>query len=198
MPLVCSVPDPDMSHNAETLPELHTRLISLVSRERDREAFQTLFCYFAPRLKSFFLRRGMDDGSAEDLAQETMLRIWHHASQFDPSRAAPAAWVFGIARNLRADTLRRELRRPVELTLPEPYAPEESPEAAAINAQQEVRLRDALRTLPAPQQDAVRIAYLNGMAHSEAHQTLGIALGTLKSRLRLALVRLRTALDEPP
>jgi len=197
MPLARTMPDSNGSPNAEPSSDVHARLISLVSRERDRDAFRALFSYFAPRLKSFFLRRGMDDGSAEDLAQETMLRIWHHASQFDPSRAAPAAWVFGIARNLRADMLRRELRRPVELTLPEPYAPEESPEAAAINAQQEVRLRDALRALPAPQQDAVRTAYLNGMPHSEAHQTLGIALGTLKSRLRLALVRLRTALDEP-
>lgn len=173
-------------------------LIAHVARERDRDAFRALFRHFAPRLKAFFLRRGLDDGSAEDLAQETMLRIWHYAAQFDPSRAAPSAWVFGIARNLRADTLRREFRRHPELELAEPYAPEASPEAAAIHAQREGRLRDALRKLPAPQQEAVRTAYLGDLSHSEAHHALGIALGTLKSRLRLALARLRDALDEPP
>lgn len=189
---------PDSSQVPEGTPDARAELIGRVSSERDRAAFQMLFSYFAPRLKAFFLRRGLDDGLAEDLAQETMLRIWHRAAQFDPSRASSAAWVFGIARNLRADTLRRELRRFPEIELPEPYAPEASPEAAAIHAQQELRLREALRDLPGPQQDAVRTAYLHGLPHSEAHQTLGIALGTLKSRLRLALARLRAALEEPP
>ncbi|MDQ2803295.1 MAG: sigma-70 family RNA polymerase sigma factor [Pseudomonadota bacterium] len=187
-------PNSDLERNPEVLAEL----IAHVAREHDRDAFRALFRHFAPRLKAFFLRRGLDDGSAEDLAQETMLRIWHYAAQFDPSRAAPSAWVFGIARNLRADTLRRELRRCPDLDLPEPCMPEASPEAAAIHAQREGCLREALRKLPAPQQDAVRTAYFDDLSHSVAHQMLGIPLGTLKTRLRLALARLRDALDEPP
>lgn len=190
-----AVTSPDLSLGAEPTPEVLAGLLARVAMRRDREAFAVLFSHFAPRLKTFFLRRGMDDGSAEDLAQETMLRIWHHAAQFDPGRAAPAAWVFGIARNLRADTLRRQ-RRPPELDLPEPYAPERSPEAAAMQAEQELRLRAALRDLPDPQRDALSAHYFSGLTHGEAHQVLGIALGTLKSRLRLALTRLRTVLDE--
>lgn len=172
-------------------------LIARIAREGDREAFEALFSYFAPKLKTFFLRRGLDDGSAEDLAQETMLRIWHRAAQFDPARAAPSAWIFGIARNLRADVRRRDFRRRPELELPELFAPEASPEAAAIQAQREVRLREALHRLPRAQQEAVRAAYLEDLSHGDAHQTLGIALGTLKSRLRLAIARLRAVLDEP-
>lgn len=197
MPLDRTVPGPDPTPEAEPVAEELTGLLASVGKDRDREAFAALFSYFAPRLKNFYLRRGADSGLAEDLAQETMLRIWHHAVQFDPSRAAPAAWIFGIARNLRADTLRRR-HRPPELDLPEPYAPENSPEAAAIHAQQELRLRAALHDLPGPQLEAVRAAYFEELPHSEAHQALGIALGTLKSRLRLALERLRAALSEPP
>ena len=190
------MPDLDPRRDTEPTGKALADLLARVGNYRDRDAFKALFDYFAPRLKTFYLRRGADNGLAEDLAQETMLRIWHHAAQFDPTRAAAAAWVFGIARNLRADTLRRLRQRQPELDLPEPYAPEPSPEAAAIHAQQEVRLRAALRELPGPQQDAVREAYYNSLPHSEAHQTLGIALGTLKSRLRLALAHLRSALDE--
>ncbi len=150
-------------------PEALTALLALVAAERDRPAFTALFSHLTPRLKAFYQRCGLDVGSAEDLTQETMLRIWHRADQFDPSRAAPATWVFGIARNLRADMLRRERRASSELELPEPYAPlERSPEAAVISVQHEVRLR----------------------------QALGIALGTLKSHLRRALIRLRVTMNE--
>ena len=197
MPFDRAMSSPDPTPGGEPGVEELTWLLARVGKDRDREAFAALFSYFAPRLKNFYLRRGADGGSAEDLAQETMLRIWHHAGQFDPSRAAPAAWVFGIARNLRADTARRR-QRPPQLDLPEPYAPESSPEAVAIHAQQELRLRAALHDLPGPQRDAVRAAYFDGLPHSEAHQALGIALGTLKSRLRLALARLRATMDEPP
>jgi RNA polymerase sigma-70 factor (ECF subfamily) len=198
MPLDRAMSSPPSKPDPEQVAEALAVLLARVGTNRDRDAFVALFSYFAPRLKSFYLRRGADSGAAEDLAQETMLRIWHHAAQFNPSRATPAAWVFGIARNLRADTLRRQRNRLPEFDLPEPYAPEDSPEAAAMHAQQESRLRAALHDLPGPQQDAVRVAFLNGLPHGEAHRALGIALGTLKSRLRLALARLRVILDEPP
>ncbi len=198
MPFDRAMSSPDPRVDAEPAAEELAELLARVAEDRDRDAFAAVFSYFAPRLKNFYVRRGADGGLAEDLAQETMLRIWNHAAQFDPSRAAPAAWVFGIARNLRADALRRRRYHPPELDLPEPYAPENSPEAAAIHAQQEARLRAALHDLPGPQREAVHAAFLNGLPHSEAHQALGIALGTLKSRLRLALARLRTALGEPP
>ena len=191
-------PTGDPNPDGERSHEVFAELIARVAGERDRGAFQVLFSHFAPRLKAFFLRRGVDDGSAEDLTQEAMLRIWHRAAQFDPLRAAPAAWIFGIARNLRTDALRHDLRRSSDLDLPEPYAPETTPEAAATRAQWEARLREALRALPVAQREAIRAVYMEDLSHTEAHQMLGVALGTLKSRLRLALARLRDALDGEP
>ena len=164
----------------------------------DADAYADLFAFFAPRLKTFYLRRGLEGGAAEDLTQEAMLRVWRHAAQFDPARAAPGAWVFGIARNLRADMLRRQSQGPLELDLPEPYAPDDTPEAVVMQAQVALRLQAALNRLPESQQAAVRLAYLGDLTHKEAHHILGIALGTLKSRLRMALVRLRAAMDEQP
>lgn len=198
MPLDRAMPSPELTPDPRETATALAGLLARVGMERDRDAFVALFSYFAPRLKSFYLRRGVDNGSAEDLAQETMLRIWHRAAQFDPSRATPAAWVFGIARNLHTDALRRQRRRQLDLDLPEPYALEASPEAAAIHAQEEARLHVALHALPGPQREAVRAAYFHDLAHREAHRALGVALGTLKSRLRLALARLRTSLDDPP
>lgn len=177
-------------------PEALAALLALVAAERDPPAFAALFLHLTPRLRAFYQHRGLDAGSAEDLTQETMLRVWHRADQFDPSRAAPAAWVFGIARNLRADMLRQERGTPPELERPQPYAPpERSPEAVAIGAQREVRLHEALRMLPTAQREAVRAVFLHDLPHSEAHQALGVALGTLKSHLRRALIRLRATMD---
>lgn len=176
-------------------PEVLAELMTRVARDHDRDAFAELFRHFAPRLRSFFLRGGMTGGSAEDLAQEVMLRMWHRAGQFDPSRASLSAWVYAMAQNLRADMRRRERRTPV-FELPQPQIPEVSPDAAAIYAQEEDRLRKALHSLTAAQREAVRSAYFEELTQSEAQQALGIAQSALKSRLRLALIRLRKVLGE--
>ena len=173
-----------------------TALLLRVGAERDSDAFAALFEYFAPRLKTFYLRRGLDAGAAEDLAQDAMLRVWHGAAQYDPARAAPSTWVYVIARNLRTDTLRRVQRVRYDVELAEPAVHDWTPEAAAVLAQRSVRLARALHALPEAQREAVRAAYFDDLSHGQAHQVLGIALGTLKSRLRLALTRLRAALEE--
>ncbi len=174
--------------------------IERVAVAQDKAAFATLFAYFAPRLKAFFRRRGASDTGAEDLAQEAMLRIWRSAAQFDQARATPATWVFAIARNLRADALRRRQRQFDEDFSDEDFSeiasPEPGPEAAAMISQAETRLHVALMRLPEAQRAAIRLAYLDELSHSDAHRVLDVALGTFKSRLRLALTRLRAALEE--
>jgi RNA polymerase sigma-70 factor, ECF subfamily len=175
-----------------------TALLLRVGVEKDRDAFVILFEYFAPRLKKFYLSRGFEITIAEDLAQDTMLRVWHSAAQYDPTRATPSTWVYVIARNLRADTLRhvRHSRRDIEVA--GPTVDDWTPETAAALAQRSARLARALQALPEAQRKAIRAAYFDELSHEQAHQVLGIALGTFKSRLRLALARLRAALEDMP
>jgi len=173
-------------------------LIRAVATSRDRAAFAALFSYYAPRVKAFLQRRGADTAQAEELAQETLLAVWRKADQFDPRRATAAAWIFAIARNLRIDVLRRT-RRAVPALAPDPTddPPPSMPADAFLIADQRARrLREAIAALPAEQSEALRLAYFDERSHSEMESALAIPLGTVKSRLRLALARLRAALGE--
>jgi RNA polymerase sigma-70 factor (ECF subfamily) len=171
--------------------------IEAIAARGDRQAFALLFAHFAPRVKSYLMRLGAPAAVAEDLAQETMLTVWRKAAYFDATRAEAATWIFTIARNLRIDALRREHR-------PEPCAEEtlllaEVPVAAderLAAMRREDRLREALKALPAEQAEIVRLAYFQEKPHREIERDLGIPLGTVKSRLRLALTRLRASLGE--
>jgi RNA polymerase sigma-70 factor (ECF subfamily) len=175
----------------------HVDLISAIAQRRDRAAFAMLFGYFAPRVKAWMLRGGFSPTVAEELAQETMLSVWQKAALFDPSRAGAGTWIFTIARNLRIDALRRG-RHPSELMIElteEPEAPVQADDVL-IMGQHELRIRAALDQLPAEQAEVVHKAFFEDKAHAEIKQELGIPLGTVKSRLRLALNRLRAALGD--
>ncbi len=175
----------------------YAALIHAIAQRRDRAAFANLFAHFAPRVKSWMLRAGCNPTAAEELAQETMLAVWQKARLFDPSRAGAATWIFTIARNLRIDGLRRE-RHPSEL-MPdlseEPESPIQADFVLAVS-QQEVRVRSALSLLPLEQAEVIRKAFFEDKVHSEIEKELGIPLGTVKSRLRLAMARLRAALGD--
>lgn len=164
-----------------------------VARERDRAAFGRLFDHFAPRVKAYLMRLGLDSGTAEDLAQDVMLTVWRRAETYDPAQAGVATWVYTIARNRRIDLARRE-RRP-ELDAAEPaLQPEPVPAADHIAAalQWEARIAEAIKALPAEQLRMIELAYFEDRSHGEIAAKLNLPLGTVKSRLRLALARLRT------
>jgi RNA polymerase sigma-70 factor, ECF subfamily len=174
-----------------------TALLLAIAGPRDRAAFVTLFGRYAPRLKAWFRRGGCAAEQADDLAQETMLSVWRKAESFDPDRAAAATWIFTIARNQRIDSLRRSSR-------PDPGADDPSmapvdpiaPDVAYDVADRARRLREALRKLPAEQADVIRLSFFEDRPHAEIERSLGIPLGTVKSRLRLAMTRLRTQLGD--
>jgi RNA polymerase sigma-70 factor (ECF subfamily) len=168
-------------------------LLGRVAAHQDRAAFATLFAHFAPRVKAYLLRLGAPSGVAEELAQEAMLSVWRKAHLFDPAKASAATWLFTIARNLRIDAIRRE-RRP-ELD-PEDFMPEPDADAdeGLMLAENEGRLRLALKELPADQIQVVELSFFADKPHSQIAVELGIPLGTVKSRLRLAMGRLKRAM----
>jgi RNA polymerase sigma-70 factor (ECF subfamily) len=174
--------------------ELEALLLAVAERQ-DKAAFRALFSHFAPRLKSYLVRLGSNGTVAEDIVQETMLALWRKAPLFDPGKAAVSTWVFTIARNLRIDMVRRELRPELDPNDPAlvPDAPN-APDAGLEQSQIDARLREALKRLPREQREVVELSFFTEKPHGEIAQDLGLPLGTVKSRLRLAMGRLRTAL----
>lgn len=167
-----------------------TEALLAVRDHRDRDAFGRLFDHFAPRLKAMMLAGGLRDGSAEDVVQDVMFSVWHKAAQFDPHRANASAWIYGIARNRRIDLARRKpMPQPDELYEPESL----EPDAAQVLAMQEEagHLAEALGRLAPEQAEALRAAYFEELSHSRISEMTGMPLGTIKSRIRLGLERLR-------
>lgn len=172
------------------------RLIVAIAQGRDREAFAQLFQHFAPRLKSWLMRAGANAAAAEDFAQEAMLTVWRKAELYDPARAGASAWIFTIARNLRIDSLRRDARGIPDIDLSEMPDPPARPDDALFAATAAGRIRTALQTLPREQAEVVRLSFFQEKAHAEIAKDLGLPLGTVKSRMRLAMTRLRTLLGD--
>jgi len=163
-------------------------LIGAIAMRGDRDAFARLFRHFAPRLKAYAMRCGADAASAEEVAQEAMVQVWRRAATFEPARADAQSWIFAIARNKRIDLLRRERRPEIE---PEAGSQDERPEARIEAARQTDALGRALAALPADQASMLRKAYLEDKSHSAIAAETGLPLGTVKSRVRLGLARLR-------
>lgn len=169
-------------------------LVFRVRDHQDKAAFAVLFRHFAPRVKAFLMKSGATDSLAEECAQDVMATLWQKANMFDAERASVATWVFTIARNRRIDALRKS-RRPEPEDLP--WGPEPEPDQAEVfEAQQETeRLGAALSQLPAKQRALIERAYYGDLSHSEIASETGLPLGTIKSRIRLALERLRHQMD---
>lgn len=176
------------SPKAEVSPQ--TALMLAVKVRRDRAAFAELFDFFAPRLKGFIMKSGIPAGQAEEIVQDVMLTVWHKAEQFDPQRAQVSAWVYQIARNRQIDTLRRESR-----PLPEELFNDDAsePDASQILAldQEASELKTALAGIKAEQREIIEKAYFGDLSHQAISDELGLPLGTIKSRIRLGLERLR-------
>ena len=172
-------------------------LIVAMATGQDRAAFARLFEMYAPRIKAWLMRRGATSDVAEETAQDALLLIWRKATLFDPARATAAAWIFTIARNLQIDKLRREARqrRGAVFELAEPDEAER-PDDLFDAGQSGENVRAALATLSPDQMSVVQLSFFEDVAHGEIARTLNIPLGTVKSRLRLAMQKLRERLDQ--
>jgi RNA polymerase sigma-70 factor (ECF subfamily) len=180
---------------ADNKVEVDWAALMLAVRDRqDKAAFSQLFRHFGPRIKVFLMKSGTDAALAEECAQDVMATLWQKAHLFDASRASVATWVFTIARNRRIDVARRARRPEPELL---DWGPVDEPDQADIYeaAQDTKRLVAALSNLPTPQKALIQRAFYGDLSHSEIAAETGLPLGTIKSRIRLALERLRQTMS---
>ena len=166
-------------------------LIGRVAERGDREAFKALFEHFAPRIKGFLIKSGCNADEAEEIAQSTMVAVWTKAGQFDPSTAGAAAWIFTIARKAI-----REGRLSKEIVLDDEADPTLAADQILSRVEDATRVEAAIERLSVEQSTVIRLSFIEERPHSEIAAVLGLPLGTVKSRIRLAMNRLRDLLDD--
>ena len=175
----------------EIVPATPEALIARIAGEKDRAAYADLFTRFAPRVKAFVMGQGMTAPEAEDLAQDCLLSVWRKAHLFDATRATAVTWIYSIARNLRIDAARKARR---VRDLPEDLwqnDPARAADDSLIDAESAGVIGHVLNTLPEEQKVILRMSFYDDLSHGDIAKALAIPLGTVKSRLRLAMTRMK-------
>lgn len=183
---------PEMKNDA--VQEDYDALLLRVGRLQDRNAFAQLFGYYAPRVKSYLLKHGADDSTAEEIVQATFVTVWEKAQGYDAQKSAASTWIFTIARNKRIDMLRKQ--KFIEVNSDDPAlenAAAEENDTYADPASVET-LHAAIEKLPAEQAKLLRMAFFEDKSHQVISDETKLPLGTVKSRLRLAVDKLRLAM----
>lgn len=176
--------------------------LTFVAVNADKAAYAELFRYFAPRLKAFGMKMFGNEQQALEMVQDTMLNVWKKASLFDASRGCASTWIFTIARNVRFDMLRKKQSRRDEISADDLWGDGAYPEQEDTSADKwetmllSEKLAPHFDSLPPAQRLVMQKVYIEEKSHQEVSDELDIPLGTVKSRIRLALDRLREALDD--
>ncbi len=183
-------------NSPQAAEDVGAQILAIAARA-DMEAFQTLFRAYSPRIRAYLLKMTRNAQAAEDLMQETMLAIWRKAGQYDPARGPASAWIFTIARNIWIDAWRKQRRPEIDPNDPA-LAADPAPDAANLIEQRQSHdaLHKAMKTLPQEQVDLIRLSFFDEASHSTIASQLGLPIGTVKSRIRLAFGRLRAALED--
>ncbi len=178
--------------------QIARRLILNIAKNLDKQAFSTLFDLQAPRLKSFMMRRGASPEQAEDLVQEAMISVWTKAGLYNPDKGSVLTWVFTIAKNLRIDRIRKEASMPLtELIDYDAPSDELGNDEMLMRRQESQQVARALTEIPSEQKQVLMLSFVEDMPQMEIARRLGLPLGTVKSRMRLAYIRLRKTLESP-
>lgn len=172
--------------------------LQLIAATEDRAAFTRLFRHFAPLMKSFALAGStMSANHADELVQEVMLKVWQKAGAFNPDKAAASTWIYTIARNCRTDLYRRLQKFDTPLAAEDVTGDLENEDAFSALHQKRSgdKIRQLMSELPNDQVQILAKVYMEGKSHSEAAAELDIPLGTVKSRVRLALQKLQLQIE---
>lgn len=175
-------------------PNWNTYLES-VGKSHDKAAFAGLFEHFSPLLKSFLLKgSGLSPENAEELVQETMIKVWRKSPTYSSAHASASTWIYTIARNTRIDWLRKQNRQdPGALNADDLYDTDEdqSPYSSLVQFRTADHISQHLQALPREQAEVLTMMYFQGMSGQQVADALELSLGTVKSRIRLALAKLR-------
>ena len=169
-----------------------TLSVELIGRNQDKLAFNNIFTYFAPRLKSFLIKAGSTDSQAEEVIQEVMIAVWTKSSTYDSSKSSVSTWIYTIARNKRIDKIRKEKRHYLSESDEGLEIPVDSTQEKEIfSAQISNSLNNYMSNLPEEQSKLLKLSYFYNKTHADISEELKIPLGTVKSRIRLALTKMR-------
>jgi RNA polymerase sigma factor (sigma-70 family) len=181
-------------------PDPWADLVRQVAQTRDRAAFQQLYKHYTPLIRAFLLKSmgaGADRSEAEEITQEVLIKVWNKAASFNPAKASVNTWIFTIARNTRIDFIRRNERNDRKIDIEDIWHEPESPEPL-VDLQQrraEQVIRQAMTSLPDEQLQVLYKAFMEGKSHNEVAEEMDLPLGTVKSRIRLALSKLQILID---
>ncbi|HVG20327.1 MAG TPA: sigma-70 family RNA polymerase sigma factor [Blastocatellia bacterium] len=164
----------------------------------DQSALTTLYDLTSRLIFGLILRIVIDRASAEEVLLDVYTQVWRQALNYDTTRGAPLAWMMTIARSRAIDRLRSgkhdlQGKEPLE-SIGEVTSNAVNPEEATVNSERQRIVRSALETLSAEQREVIELAYFSGLSHSEIALRLGQPLGTVKTRTRLGMMKLRDLL----
>ncbi len=176
--------------NADTTSQMDwSAILTQLAETQDKKLYITLFRHFAPKVKAYIIRLGLVETTAEELMQETMLTVWRKAHLYNRSKAAASTWIFTLARNQSIDWMRRQKYPEYEL---EEWTPDPDDSDRGEQSVTADRMARAVQSLPENQAQVIYMSFYEGRSHSEISSRLGIPLGSVKSRLRLASEKLKT------
>ena len=166
--------------------------IKAVGKNQDKQAFGIIFKYFAPRLKSFLIKAGSTESQSEEVIQEVMIAVWTKAATYDNSKSSVSTWIYTIARNKRIDKIRKERRHYLSESDEGLEIPVDSTqEKEILSSQLSSSLKKYMSNLPEEQSKLLQMSYYYNKTHADISEELKIPLGTVKSRIRLALTKMR-------
>ncbi len=175
------------------------KYLEKVGHSQDKVAFAALFTHFSPLLKSFLLKAGGQNfENVEELVQETMIKVWNKAANFSASHGSASTWIYTIARNTRIDAIRKISRQRSEsLNAEDIYYinEEQTPDSSLIQIRNRDSIREKLLELPTEQSEVLSLMFFQGKSNQQSADVLNIPLGTVKSRVRLALAKMKLGLS---